>query len=87
MIPAAADGAASGAQLCLTTTTTIKTMADPLLASTAFDKRPLHEDTLLFMLLKNQHLIMQASYVTLLAPCCPISAGVCCHKQSDGLKL
>lgn len=44
--PAAADGAASGAQLCLTTT---KSAADPLIHQvSAASDRPLHKDTLLF---------------------------------------
>lgn len=50
--PAAANGAASGAQLCLTTT---KSAADPLIHQvSAASDRPLHKDTLLFTELKGQ---------------------------------
>lgn len=76
--PAAADGAASGAQLSLTpATTTIKTAADPLIQCLQPWTPVLNMKTpFVFVLLKNGRLIMQASYVTLLAPRCPRSARV-----------
>lgn len=79
VIPAAAaSGAASVAQLCLATTT-IKTAAHPLIQRRQPSSPQRHPS-----FHAAEGLIMQASYVTLLAPCCPISASVCGHKQADG---